>query len=257
MKARATAEARPTASSNGASSNGVIGPVVAVAPAPTSTTGAAALSTDSSEVVSKPRGRGRPRSEAVRQNVLHAASTLLDERGFRAMTIEGIAERAGASKVTLYRWWPNKAAIVMDAFLAAVSPKITFRRTNSAINDLREQMLSFAVLLRDRQGLTVANLLGEGVHDRELSEAFRDRWLMPRRADALRVLARAVEAGDIRRDIDPHIVLDALYSPFYYRLLIKHGPLSDEFVEETWRTVMRGVVTPEARNRCRKLRDKA
>ena len=255
MKARATAEARPTASSTGAGTNGVIGPVVAVAPAPAL---AAASSADSSEVVvSKPRGRGRPRSEAVRQNVLHAASSLLDERGFRAMTIEGIAERAGASKVTLYRWWPNKAAIVMDAFLAAVSPKITFHRTNSAINDLREQMISFAVLLRDRQGLTIANLLGEGVHDRELSEAFRDRWLMPRRADALRVLARAVEAGDVRRDIDPHIVLDALYSPFYYRLLIKHGPLSDEFVEETWRTVMRGVVTPEARTRCRKLRDKA
>jgi AcrR family transcriptional regulator len=252
MKARATSTARavdpPVA---------FIPPPLAVTQAPLDAADGSDASDASSLLVSRPRGRGRPRSEAVRQNVLQAASALLDERGFRAMTIEGIAERAGASKVTLYRWWPNKAAIVMDAFLAAVSPKIPFRRTNSAINDLREQMLSFAVLLRDRPGQTVAGLLGEGVHDKELSEAFRDRWLMPRRADALRVLARAIEAGDVRRDIDPHATLDALYSPFYYRLLVKHGPLSDEFVEETWRTVMRGVVTPEARVRCRKLRDRA
>lgn len=60
---------------------------------------------------------GRPRSEKTKQAILSAAYDLLLENGFGAVTIEKIAERAGVSKATIYKWWSNKAAVVMDAFL--------------------------------------------------------------------------------------------------------------------------------------------
>jgi AcrR family transcriptional regulator len=185
--------------------------------------------------------RGRPRSEAVRQNVLRAASELLEKKGFKALTIEAIAERAGASKVTLYRWWPGKAAIVMDAFLASISPKVPFRRTGSAIEDLRQQMLAYVRLLSGRTGAVLAGLVAEGVLDAEVGEALRTRWIAARRVEGMKVIERGVAAGEIRTDVDGAAILDALYGPLYFRLLIAHDPLDEAFVESLWTLIGEGL----------------
>ncbi len=192
--------------------------------------------------------RGRPRSEAVQENVLRAANQLLDERGFKAMTIEAIAERAGASKVTLYRWWPNKAAIVMEAFLAAYPPSVPHHRSGSAIDGLREQMVAFVTALTGRPGVLLAGLAAEGVLDAEVGDAFRTRWVLPRRVEAAKVLQHGIDAGELRGDLDIELALDALYGPMYYRLLIKHAPLTRAFALALWESVTRGIAAPhEAR----------
>ena len=98
------------------------------------------------------RGVGRPRSEASRQRILAAARELLEERGLRAMTICAIAERAETSKVTVYRWWSHKAAIVLEAMLAEVSPFIPYKESGSPLESLRDQMQRFARFLNSRHG---------------------------------------------------------------------------------------------------------
>jgi AcrR family transcriptional regulator len=70
--------------------------------------------------------RGRPRDQHADAKILKAAMGLLEQHGFRAMTLEGIAEEAGVARATVYRQWPNKAAVVMDAFLTHVAPRIAF-----------------------------------------------------------------------------------------------------------------------------------
>ena len=86
------------------------------------------------------RARGRPRSEAARQAILEATRTLLEATSVRDLTIETIAKQAGVSKSTIYRWWPNKAAIVIDAVEAMV-PRTRLSESKSVSAALTEQLV--------------------------------------------------------------------------------------------------------------------
>ena len=165
---------------------------------------------------------GRPRSEACRQRILEAARDLLDEQGFRAMTMEAIAERAQTSKVTLYRWWSHKAAVVLDAMLAETSPVMPYRASPSPLVDMRDQVMSFTSFLGSRQARLLLSVLAEGVLDVAVGHAFREHWVRPRRDDARKLLERALHAGELRPDADVESVLDALLGPLYYRARVNH-----------------------------------
>jgi len=190
---------------------------------------------------------GRPRSEAARLRILAAARELLDEDGFRTMTMEAIAERSKTSKVTVYRWWSHKAAIVLDAMLAEVSPVMPYRDSTSPLLALRDQMQSFTRFLVSRKARLLVAVLAEGVLDEEVGHAFREHWVRPRRDDARGLLGRAMQAGELRPDADLEVVLDALFGPLYYRALVNHIPLDLAFGKKVFRSVMLGVATERAR----------
>lgn len=195
---------------------------------------------------------GRPRSEAARLRILAAARELLDEEGFRSMTMEAIADRAKTSKVTVYRWWSHKAAVVLDAMLADVSPIMPFRDSSSPLEALRDQVKSFTRFLRSRKAQLLVAVLAEGVLDRDVGNAFRDHWVRPRRADARKLLGRAVRAGELRPEVDVEVVLDALFGPLYYRTLVRHIPLDLAFGERIFESVILGVATEGARAQLRR-----
>ncbi len=196
-----------------------------------------------------PKGVGRPRSQECRTKILKAARELLEERGLRGLTMEAIAERAGTSKVTLYRWWTNKAAIVLEAILAEVSPAMPYRQSASPLESLRDQMRSFARFLNGRSGELLIGIVAEGVLDEETGRAYREHWVKPRRADARNLLGQAVDAGELPEDCDIEVVLDALFGPLYYRFLVQHAPLSPTFADSIFRSVVFGIASPAARKR--------
>lgn len=134
------------------------------------------------EDVDSPIRRGRPRSEKVHQAILVAALEEVFAVGFRALSIDAIAAKAGVGKTSIYRRWPNKAAVVMDAFLGQVGAGTDFPRTARAIDSIRTQMRAQATAFRGKYGNLVKALLGEAQCDPELAEAFRERWTLPRRA---------------------------------------------------------------------------
>ena len=184
-----------------------------------------------SQAVAK-SGRGRPRSPEIRAKILKAAYEMLIEVGFMDLTIEGVAAKAEVGKPTIYRRWKTKAALAMDAFLKQVSPEIAFSDTGSVKEDFREQMQKIVKLMNSPKGEVLANVIGCGQANDELIAAFRENWLIPRRKDAKRIWERGVERGELRPDIDPEVAIDALYSPLFYRLLLKHQPLTEKFVDE-------------------------
>jgi AcrR family transcriptional regulator len=196
-----------------------------------------------------PRAVGRPRSEECRTRMLDAALDLLEERGLRALTIEAIAERAGTSKVTIYRWWPSKAAIVLDAILAQVSPAMPYRESSSPLESLRDQMRSFARFLGGRFGRLLRSIVAEGVLDDETGDSYREHWVKPRREDARQLVGRAIAAGELPPDTDAEVILDALFGPLYYRFLIQHAPVSPSFTDSIFRSVVLGVASAETRAR--------
>lgn len=192
-------------------------------------------------VEAPPVRRGRPRSQDVRRNILAATDALLAERGFKATTMEAIAERAGASKVTLYRWWPNKAAVVMDAFFTRRSPRIPPTRSASVVYQVGAHMRAFARLMGGGTGPLLRALVAEGVFDPLASEAFRERWVEPRRAELRAILQAGIDRGELAAALDIETVTDALFGPLYHRLLIGHRPLTVEFADRLCSLVLRGV----------------
>jgi AcrR family transcriptional regulator len=171
------------------------------------------------------------RNDRSRQAILRAAWDLLDRGGFPALTIEGVARRAGVGKATIYRWWPNKAAIVMDAMSELALPHIPFPDTGSTREDLRRQMTSVTELFPTKAGRALLALIGESQHDALLAAALRDRLIVERRESASEVLRRGVARGEVRADIDPGIAIDALYGALYYRLQVSHAPVDPAYVD--------------------------
>jgi AcrR family transcriptional regulator len=187
------------------------------------------------------RGRGRPRDEAARRRILQAALDLMDETAFTQVTMEAIAERAGASKTTVYRWWPNKAQLAIEAFREAVAPELPLRDTGSLRNDLTMQMQNFARVLSGRGGRMLRSFLVAARCDPEVAEAFRSIWSDPRRAEAKSMLRQKQATGQLRQDADLDLVIDSLYGPLYYRFLVKNELPSQKYAESLAALVIQGL----------------
>ncbi|MBV8069960.1 MAG: TetR/AcrR family transcriptional regulator [Acidobacteriaceae bacterium] len=179
---------------------------------------------------SAPRGRGRPRDELVRTRILAAALATLEELGFANATCDAIAERAGASKATIYRWWPNKAAVLIEAVREAVAQELPFPDTGDVREDLRLQLRNFVRLLNGRRGRAFKAFVAAAQSDPEVSDAFRSAWVRPRRQYAKAGLER-YRGKSFRDDVDLDLVMDCLYGPLYYRLLLGHGSLSEKYTD--------------------------
>lgn len=195
------------------------------------------------------RPPGRPRSEEARLAILRASLKVLAKTGFLDFTIEEVAERAGVGKATVYRWWPDKAALIADAFASSTVSKLHFPDTGSIYTDLTQQMRQLIRVFRSARGRIVAAILAAGQSEPEVLTAFRDRFLMPRRQEAYATVDRAIVRGELRRSIDRDLLLDSLYGPVYMRFLIQHDPLTPEFVDHLCELVLRGArpLTREAR----------
>jgi len=184
---------------------------------------------------------GRPRSPRIQQAILKAAVDLALESGFRAISMDDIAARAKVGRMTIYRRWCNKAAIVMDAFVARVDPGTLFLPAQSYTESIRLQMRSMAKLFRGKDGALIRALLAEAQFDPRLAVELRERWTMPRRKMAIAYFQQGIKDGFLRPDVDPDAMIDILYAPIYYRLQMGTGPLSDAYVDEIFAHAMKGL----------------
>jgi len=192
------------------------------------------------EVHTVSRPPGRPRSDEARQAILRSTLDLLEEVGFSSLCIEAIAARADVSKATVYRWWKNKAELVIEAFLSNVGPELRFDAGEPLEDALRSQMLRLARIFSGSMGTVIAAVIGAGQSEPEMLRAFNRSWIEPRRAEARKLLRDEMERGRIRDDVPPDAILDLLYGAFYFRLLIRKRPLDREFVESIAEIVMTG-----------------
>jgi AcrR family transcriptional regulator len=196
-----------------------------------------------SDVTAEAPQRGRPRSERARTAILEAASELLLARGLSAVSMDAVAERAGVSKATIYRWWPTKETLALDALYtewAAARPHP--RDTGSLRGDLLSLLRPWARLAGSRPyGRVVAALLTEAQTDPVFAAEYRERFVEPRRQQAREIFRRAIERGEIPADTKVEVALDLLYGPLYHRLLHGHAPLNDRFVREVIDMVLDGV----------------
>jgi AcrR family transcriptional regulator len=179
------------------------------------------------------RPPGRPRSEASRQAILAAAIELAGEVGYAGLTIEGIAARACVGKQTIYRWWPSKADVLLEAGAVKAELYVPVDDHGSYRDDLRAFLLASSVIAGYQQFADLLRaLMAEAQLDRDFGERFRVSFL-ERRRDALAVItSRARERGDLPPRPDPATVADIVFGTIWYRVLATTRPLDEAWVDD-------------------------
>jgi AcrR family transcriptional regulator len=184
---------------------------------------------------------GRPRSADATEAVRAAALALAYEGGVHHATVERIAEQSGVAKTTIYRRWPNAEAVVMDAFLAEISPLIAYRRKDTVQATFVATVNQLAQALTGPRGKLLRHLLGAAQSDVQLQQAFLENWIRPRREQARTVIADAVAANELDENVDAEVLIDEIFGAVYYRLMIPYAPLTSAYVEALVEQVFAGV----------------
>ncbi|MFB4295875.1 TetR/AcrR family transcriptional regulator [Actinomadura sp. NTSP31] len=186
--------------------------------------------------------RRNPQATAA---ILEAALAMASESGLAKVSIEGIAARAGVGKRTIYRWWPSKGAVVLDAWAQRLEDRL-FKHLQSAQSDDFEADLkrmvkdSWLGAIGDSRPV-LAWLVGEAQHDPDLAIELRDRLIGPARDRVAVRIRRAQDEGQVAPDIDPYRAIDLIYAQLYYRLLVAPGPHDEAFTESVADLALRGL----------------
>jgi AcrR family transcriptional regulator len=167
------------------------------------------------------------RRESSRLAILEAAVSLCREEGYAKLSIEAIAARAGVGKHTIYRWWPSKGAVLVEALdreMAATNQ--TFPDTGDVVADMRAILTGVVRIQADPAfGPPLAGLLAETQQDPANGPALLDRLFRPRRAPIVDRLRRARERDELPASVDPEAILEVIFGALYHRLLLRSGPL--------------------------------
>ncbi|MGW5119775.1 TetR/AcrR family transcriptional regulator [Streptomyces noursei] len=195
-------------------------------------------------MANKPAPDASRRSERSRRAIFDAALALVGEVGYDKLTIEGIAARAGVGKQTIYRWWPSKAAVLLDAFGSVVEEydQEGLPDTGDLAADLKTVLRATADEFNDAAWQAPYRALAAaGANDEELSRTFVGRLMEPGTRVYVDRLRAAQEAGELDPDIDVRIGAEMLLSPFSQRWLMRTGELSHAFVDTLVDQVLRGL----------------
>jgi AcrR family transcriptional regulator len=148
------------------------------------------------------------------------------------MTVDDIAARAGVGKQTIYRRWPSKAAVVLEALTARTSIEVPAPDTGSVLRDVQSFLRgAFAVLRAGRQKV-VLSLMAEAQLSEEFAAAFREQFISRRRKALTDLIQRGVERGELRKELEVEFLADMIYGPMWYRLLNRHAPIDDKFADQ-------------------------
>ncbi len=162
--------------------------------------------------------------------------------GLPAATMEAIAERAGVSKATIYKWWPSRGAVALEGFMVSVADSWSLPAEMPASDGLYVLMRNAVRLFNEGPaGPLLRALAADAQSQPEIAQALRERWFGPRRALAAAVIGRGVECGELRPDLNLAVTLDVLFGPIYYRLLFSHEPLDEAFASQLIEQVLRGI----------------
>jgi AcrR family transcriptional regulator len=171
--------------------------------------------------VAAPRPVGRPRDPKCDTAIVAATLELLAEAGYSALTMEAVAARAGVGKATLYRRFPNKQQLVIEA-VATLNEQ---PEPDGGLG-VREELVALLEAIRRKSSASLAGkifprLVGESVDNPELMSSYREQVLLPRRERFAAVLRRGIEEGLLRRDVDVEHAIDLLVGPMAYRNLLR------------------------------------
>ena len=176
---------------------------------------------------------------------MDAVYALLQERSARDLTMEAVAKRAGVGKPTLYKWWPSKAALVLAMFQERLAGGLgAAAATGTAEQAIRGKVRWLIGEFNGLFGKVMADLIAEGQSEPAVLRELYDQHMVRRRAATAADVERGKAAGEFRADADPEILIDAIFGPIYFRLLVRSAPLTEAYGDALVDQVLRGVRPP-------------
>jgi AcrR family transcriptional regulator len=186
-------------------------------------------------VARRPGGR----SARVRRLVLDATLALIANDGFQSLTIDSVASLAGVNKTTIYRNWPSKTALILDAARDRSESMITTRITGDPERDLVALLGSVAENITSPVGRALVIATLNGADDAEVREARDEFWRG--RFEAARDLVRAAINDGILSDSEVDAFIERLVAPLYLRVFITGMPVDDAFIREMVTRALRSI----------------
>jgi AcrR family transcriptional regulator len=182
--------------------------------------------------------RGRPRSEESRQAILQATRDLLGEVGYARLTIEEVAERAGAGKSTIYRWWPTKGELALEAAEEHIAIGLV-PSTGDTRRDLHIAVDQLVGTFADPlAAIVIFAAIATLEHDPLMARAFRDGYVYPWRRSAAQAIQRGIDRGDLPAESDVSFILDVIVGTVFQRTLILREADTGELAEKIGDLIM-------------------
>jgi AcrR family transcriptional regulator len=178
--------------------------------------------------------RGRPRSEEAKRAILDTALQLCARDGYHQFTIKALADKAGVGRQTVYRWWPDKAQVLLDALIDLRERELPkrFRETGETLRDVENVLVLTFELTHEVTGKALIGLMSDAQSDPDLSQRLQHTVIGPRR-DALRaILQRGVDAGKLSEAVPLPLVVDFAFGTMWYRMLSRHAPVDARAARE-------------------------
>ncbi len=181
----------------------------------------------------------------VRLRVLKATSDLVDRLSYDAVTIDAVARASGVSKSTLYRHWPSRQVLVLEAFTYKTNLLTKVDDTGDVARDLYAYLVALTFCLKGGGAAsTVANLLAEAVRSEEFSLVYQRTLLRERRQGFLAILRRGRRRGQLREDVDLTMVTDAVYGALHHRLISTKQEIDRPFLQHLCDFAIAGAASP-------------
>jgi AcrR family transcriptional regulator len=157
--------------------------------------------------------------------------------------MDAVAHRAGVSKATIYRWWPSKEMLALDALLDWASARAPMRDTGTLRDDLLALVRPWVREIRNQPfARVIAAFVDAAQSDAVFAEAYRGRFVEPRREAGRAAFARAKARGEVPEEVDVEVALDLIYGSVYHRLLHGHGKLTDRFARDVVELALNGCL---------------
>ena len=173
--------------------------------------------------------------------MLDAARTLFKEQGYAAATIEAIAARSGVAKTTIYRSWPSRAAVLVDVLVEMATTLVPPPRGGDPIRAMATELRGIAGAINGPLGRLLTSLLGDAQVQPQVRSALIERLFRPRSQASASNISRAQAGGALRPDVPPHVAIDLLVGPLFYRMFVQHEPVTDTFVKQVLQYVVEGL----------------
>ncbi len=188
------------------------------------------------------RSGGRPRDDSRDGAIRRATLQLLAELGYDGVTMDRVATRARAGKATIYRRWPSKVALIMDAISTVADDTLPIADTGSFREDMLSYLSSFTTYVVDDRGKILAELVSEMSRNEELRSALRDGLLAQRKSVIEAIVTRGVARGEVSASVDHHLLSELGSAILLQRLLLFGEAVSEEFIV----SIVDGLIVPFA-----------
>lgn len=184
---------------------------------------------------------GRPRSEKSRKSILDATRRLLTHTSLGELSIEAIAKKAKVGKTTIYRWWPNKAAVAMEAFTEQPGLQNIIPTSATATDAVIRQLENMVRHLRGQNGRIIAGIIAESQSNAEVLDLLYEKFLKERVEFLYKKIEEGKESGLFKKDIDTDIAIDMLLGPLFLRVLSGEHGVDNSFAERYPAQAVKGL----------------